>query len=1079
MSKSSKKKEKKTQNGSCFPDWRIPLLIQAAENTDSGNDSNVFQFSHDNEGNVFGSETNIGEDDRRMVDVSSGLGRFRSCREKVSQVLIQFLNNPSCEQEADHNKIVESVVEALMSYVVLLQTARQEIHAFLSSSSSFGHNDDGLFFTWRWKDTNHDDPKTFDPPSPSDNNKPQSPGNKSFPGLWHSIWDWELNHVYWNLALVESYKALILITIPPGSKQEEEEADDEAINRRRTAWKQAGTNWQTAAAWIQYPTLPSKQNPPLNNNNNHDEDPIVSMWQYYCIAQAQFAAYQYLNMAPRPSHVMLAKAAAGAVPLFQRAAEAANLCQSWSLPAQFCNAHHMCFSALAEFHQASTTLNNPQQSITAHARLIKRAWPLACVAQEFLQSLFEQHGKDIEALLPLKQLWQQHWPSIEQWHQHISLDGPHDLLEVELPDICPQTLVKVQPQQVVPAALAKHKIATTPIFPIVHHQRFIFRRLQVILQQTTSMAENITEQARNTLAKVDLPNALVNAVQQNDRNNSDANGHDESNLPSFRSKALWQRVERIQRGESDNKENTCLGLNELQQGLWELRDHAEQAHSVLQQIQDQLEENVSLDQEFTKLYTDYQPKFCVSEVQALFWNSLKKYQQLLHSASTGDRVLFGRLESLPTDPNFQLLSKLTWAKIERLVVSARSPPTAAPSQALTKSMECLNRGLTELSSLFQKREELVQVQLPQEIQLAFQQASQTLLAQLQEQGTTPSSSPSSDRLPTSEKKTFSRMEQGTIDNSPVDDKSEVQRQNILKTAQAAIRPCLDEIQSNINQQTVLLKSILQENQTFSQLTASSSVARAASATESTAERTLGMLEEALVEMEQLQNHWQQGRVFYQGVIPKLQKLQQQVSEVSTRMAVDRCEYLDEMARVQQEAKDAAMAAAMANQQDEEDNNRKDVDKAENIHPHKDDNNETHSSLTNSDPLHSQHGNDDEDLKPESRSREDDRNGGKSESSDVEDLSEEGPASRRREQRRRLSGNGSCSSLSSRNSNSIANSLVQHIRHDDYLSTVQVDDEKVAMLVAMDFDFELVIAALKKFDNHVELALNDLLATTSS
>eukprot|EP00540_Astrosyne_radiata_P010466 CAMPEP_0116827790 /NCGR_PEP_ID=MMETSP0418-20121206/3299_1 /TAXON_ID=1158023 /ORGANISM="Astrosyne radiata, Strain 13vi08-1A" /LENGTH=413 /DNA_ID=CAMNT_0004456613 /DNA_START=30 /DNA_END=1267 /DNA_ORIENTATION=+ len=41
--------------------------------------------------------------------------------------------------------------------------------------------------------------------------------------------------------------------------------------------------------------------------------------------------------------------------------------------------------------------------------------------------------------------------------------------------------------------------------------------------------------------------------------------------------------------------------------------------------------------------------------------------------------------------------------------------------------------------------------------------------------------------------------------------------------------------------------------------------------------------------------------------------------------------------------------------------------------------------------------------------------------------------------------------------------------------VRVDDEKVASLVAMDFDPDKVVAALRKYDNNVEQALNELLS----
>jgi UBA/TS-N domain len=46
---------------------------------------------------------------------------------------------------------------------------------------------------------------------------------------------------------------------------------------------------------------------------------------------------------------------------------------------------------------------------------------------------------------------------------------------------------------------------------------------------------------------------------------------------------------------------------------------------------------------------------------------------------------------------------------------------------------------------------------------------------------------------------------------------------------------------------------------------------------------------------------------------------------------------------------------------------------------------------------------------------------------------------------------------------------------DKRSTAIVDDEKVANLVAMDFEFEKVVSALRKHDNNLEQALNDLLS----
>ena len=51
--------------------------------------------------------------------------------------------------------------------------------------------------------------------------------------------------------------------------------------------------------------------------------------------------------------------------------------------------------------------------------------------------------------------------------------------------------------------------------------------------------------------------------------------------------------------------------------------------------------------------------------------------------------------------------------------------------------------------------------------------------------------------------------------------------------------------------------------------------------------------------------------------------------------------------------------------------------------------------------------------------------------------------------------------------------VEQVSHS--VPQVRVDDEKVASLIAMDFDPEKVVEALKKYDNNVEQALNELLS----
>ena len=1042
--------------------------------------------------------------------------------------------------------------------------------------------------------------------------------------LWTSIVTWEETHVYWNLSLCEMYQALLCLS----------------FNNDRPGWKQAGTHWQTAASWMQYVRIhccatttsssSSSSSHPVdhrqdNDNdhndvhhkehddhddnprkavvstNDHDDDKNIDItkesenniqnsfylfWEVWMMAEAQRAAYQFVVLAPRPSHLMMAKLAAGAVPLFAQAVAAAtttttittttsdnniinnknaNLCQCW----------HLTLSALAEYHQAmvhSTKATSQQQALI---RLHQRVLPMAQMAQELLAQYQQQtilsscqnnNNNSNPAAVPwsgelyvqeLQQLINTQWPAIQhltdQLEEMAATDAGdgHDggvsnnnkkvsmdvvVADTTLTDIAPQTLVKVQPLQVVQGALSSSLSSsswTTSsfLFPRLseHAQRYrqIFQfDLDNILQQTIQAAERQTEQAQQVLDKVDLPHALTcfqeqihkqqqqqheaaasltspmmtcaavdptesssffthssaasetttsssttttsaAAAQKNSIGSACAASSSSSSSslhPTHRAAFLWQRVQDIQQGTTtnttmslpkgheqhhrhiqqqqhpdhnmDNSHQRVVGLNQLQQGLWDLRDNAEEAHELLEQIQLQLQENLELDAEFTKtraaaveedynnnnrqvvvggggVSTGYISKHeVIQEIQETYWRSLRKYQQLLQSAASGDQVLFGRgLDFLlPTNPKFQLLSQLTKSQIEQLVLNChggrnnnnnssnikasvaepqptrrqekqqqRLKPPLPPPTELQDSVERLNMRLMELSILLQKRQDLVHDQLPLEMKDALTWATDQLW-QRQEQ-----------------------QQKREDDDEADDDDEERQLEEIMQqAAQPVLRGILEDIRSNLNEQTSLLKLILQENETFhihknswdtavadnvvevttrrddvavsagsSQRFPTSKIppsrgsdgsgggtthpfAAAAAASPPShpddmythedeqedeyesnyygnfaggngasiisnnksnmapaAERTLIMLEEALEEMEQFTAHWQQGEAFYQGVIPKLQKLQQQVSEVSTRFAIDRCEYDDQLARSTQEAKDAAMAARLA------------------------------------------------------------------------------------------------------------------------------------------------------------------------
>eukprot|EP00529_Nitzschia_sp_RCC80_P041184 CAMPEP_0113490768 /NCGR_PEP_ID=MMETSP0014_2-20120614/27215_1 /TAXON_ID=2857 /ORGANISM="Nitzschia sp." /LENGTH=133 /DNA_ID=CAMNT_0000384547 /DNA_START=1290 /DNA_END=1691 /DNA_ORIENTATION=- /assembly_acc=CAM_ASM_000159 len=72
-----------------------------------------------------------------------------------------------------------------------------------------------------------------------------------------------------------------------------------------------------------------------------------------------------------------------------------------------------------------------------------------------------------------------------------------------------------------------------------------------------------------------------------------------------------------------------------------------------------------------------------------------------------------------------------------------------------------------------------------------------------------------------------------------------------------------------------------------------------------------MIEDAMEEIDQLSKHLKEGKDFYNIVIPKLEKLKQQVGDVSARLTVERLECDDRTNQAQQEEKDAMMAKEMS------------------------------------------------------------------------------------------------------------------------------------------------------------------------
>ena len=246
---------------------------------------------------------------------------------------------------------------------------------------------------------------------------------------------------------------------------------------------------------------------------------------------------------------------------------------------------------------------------------------------------------------------------------------------------------------------------------------------------------------------------------------------------------------------------------------------------------------------------------------------------------------------------------------------------------------------------------------------------------------------------------------------------------VVKKSQKSFSGIAYELQLNINKQEQLLDSILEYNKHFV-------AARSSGANSAASESCIAMIEEALEEIDLVAKHLREGTEFYELVLPKLEYLKQQVGDASVRLAVERYEYEDNSrhsaGRQRQELDDARMAASLA---DNNNNNNNNIDS--NI-------SSNHNTRRNS-------GSSGEEL-------------GGDRSDSEHQLSSQHPGS----------------DYQSRGDRMVATSHPGAVNVNHSEPQVRVDDEKVASLVAMDFDPDKVVAALRQFDNNLEQALNELL-----
>jgi len=395
------------------------------------------------------------------------------------------------------------------------------------------------------------------------------------------------------------------------------------------------------------------------------------------------------------------------------------------------------------------------------------------------------------------------------------------------------------------ASFFNKKMRAVPSAPSVHSPNLktfaeVFKvEMNEILEDLTRATEDETESARLALAEVHLPHSLTAYKQEQ------AGG----GLPE----ELWQKVHVIQ------QENTVI---QLKQDLWELRDAADLARATHKANVSQLDFDLTSDRKFREA----NPLFgghSADEIQQSFRRPLVSYERLLSSAHEGDSVLFRRLEQLDIEPKYNLL-QFSKSQLDRLLPGARR--MSNDNGKMTVDTQHLTYLLGELSTLFRERANLV---------VAFR----------------------------NEIDNFDILEalRAKVEGTKGTDHDFLEATKHARQAFDGIRY---EIHANMERQIELLGTILAENEAFMN-------SRGERATHSqSADSCIIMIEDALEEIDQLQKHAKEGKDFYQVVNPKLTNLKQQVDDVSARLTVQRLEYGERERRASLERSDAEMAARL-------------------------------------------------------------------------------------------------------------------------------------------------------------------------
>ena len=780
------------------------------------------------------------------------------------------------------------------------------------------------------------------------------------------LWEWEQANVWWTLAVLEVYHA----------------QQSSLTAKSSPAWKRTMGHYITAASWMAYLQQEYFGATPLSNQQPTQYLWSVGhalSWEGLQITQAIWTATaQRTGIAVFNQSLLKGKLSAAAALLYEdcRKLLKENDDPYWKAWLQAIEVWIPYCQAVSQSQQAMAHIT--RREFTDAYQRYQLAVELAAECESLL-AFMPMSGSPHEVAILLE-------TSMPEWKNKCSeiLEetpsvGTTTFDRASLAQIPPQKVTKVDLKSVTKVVESTVDTAEPPLFanllsPEMRSQVQSFSaQMETLLSTTVRRAEEKAEAGRRALSIHNLPHALA-AYQL------EVGGCTVGGLPD----EVWEKIEALQQS---NK------MNMLQQELWELKDMADMTQQTFKKITDLLDDDLETDRKFRLTHPDY-AGHNVEAVQTKYRQALQNYQALMETASKSDAQLLQRLEDLPTDTKFKMLSK-SKAQLDCLL------PATAPRGRKQHMVDVtpLNQALAALSVLFNERDELVQ------------------------------------ELTTAVRK-FNLMEFVQEVSTGGPDQATTALQGIFQSAQESLQDMVQDIQQNMLKQTDLVKKALDENVKFVKAREEQEKNRnntAALGNSMNTNRTLVLIHQAIEEVEELAKYLDEGKAFYNVVLPKLRRLSQNVEDLSTRLTITRCEYEEKEQMTRQEAEDARFAESVADGPS--------VPDLPSIRP-------GHSSATESNMPNEVAG----DSGVAVGIPDDDEGFGYLDGGlarrPTADIEEAG----RWETTHRPG--------------------VDVVPHDS--PDVRLDDAKVAHLIAMDFDPDKVVAALKKHDNNIEQALNELL-----